>query len=85
MKDLITLIEYCIGADDLPKEINCSYRNIYHLKDIARIINTMDENKVPIKVINKKEGIGYVGNFTNLGIEYIGLEQGIENVYNKLK
>jgi nucleoside-diphosphate-sugar epimerase len=85
MKDLITLIEYCIGAEDLPKEINCSYRNIYHLKDIAKIINTMDENKVPIKIINKKEGIGYVGNFTNLGIEYIGLEQGIENVYNKLK
>jgi len=85
MKDLITLMEYCIGADDLPKEINCSYRNIYYLKDIAKIINTMGENKVPIKVINKKEGIGYVGNFTNLGIEYIGLEQGIENVYNKLK
>ena len=85
MKDLITLIEYCIGADDLPKEINCSYRNIYHLKDIARIINTMDENKVPINVINKKEGVGYIGNFTNLGIEYIGLEQGIKNVFDKLK
>jgi nucleoside-diphosphate-sugar epimerase len=85
MKDLITLMEYCIETDDLPKEINCSYRNIYYLKDIAKIINTMGENKVPIKIINKKEGIGYVGNFTNLEIEYIGLEQGIKNVYNKLK
>ena len=45
----------------------------------------MDENKVPINVINKKEGVGYIGNFTNLGIEYIGLEQGIKNVFDKLK
>lgn len=85
MKDLIRLMEYCISAEDLPKEINCSYRNIYHLKDIARIINTMDDNKVPVNVVNKKEGVGYVGTFTNLGIDYIGIEQGIENVFNELK
>jgi nucleoside-diphosphate-sugar epimerase len=85
MKDLIKLMEYCISAEDLPKEINCSYKNIYHLKDIARIINTMDDNKVPVNVVNKKEGVGYVGTFTNLGIDYIGIEQGIENVFNELK
>lgn len=85
MEDLITLMKYCISAEDLPKEINCSYKNIYHLKDIARIINTMDEHKVPVKVINKKIGINYTGNFSNLGIDYIGLEQGIKNVYDKLK
>jgi hypothetical protein len=85
MKDLITLMEYCISADDLPKEINCSYRNIYHLKDIANIINKMDEHSVPIRVVNKKIGTSYIGNFTNLGIEYVGIEQGIENVFNKLK
>lgn len=85
MKDLIKLIEYCISAEELPKEINCSYRNIYHLKDIAKIINRMDEYKVPINIVNKKIGVGYVGNFTNLEIEYIGLEQGIENVFNELK
>ena len=85
MKDLIKLMEYCISAEDLPKEINCSYRNIYHLKDIAHIINIMDENKVPIRIVNKKVGVGYVGNFTNLGIDYIGIEQGIENVFNELK
>lgn len=85
MKDLNKLIDYCISAEDLPKEINCSYRNIYHLKDIAKIINTMEENKVPIKVLNKKMGVGYVGNFTNLMIDYIGIEQGIKNVFNELK
>lgn len=85
MKDLITLMDYCISADDLPKEINCSYKNIYHLKDITRIINTLDEKKVNIKVLNKKVGVGYVGNFTNLGIDYIGIEQGIRNVFDKLK
>lgn len=85
MKDLITLVDYSIWADNLPKEINCSYRNIYSLKEIARIINTLDNNEVSINILNKKEGVGYVGDFTNLGIEYIGLEQGIQNVYNKLK
>lgn len=85
MKDLITLMEYCIGAENLPKEVNCSYRSIYYLKDIADIINKLDEHTVDINVINKKNGLDYVGNFTNLGIEYIGLEQGIKNVYSKLK
>jgi len=85
MKDLITLVEYCIGVESLPKEVNCSYRSIYHLKDIADIINRLDEHIVDINVINKKNGLDYVGNFTNLGIEYIGLEQGIKNVYSKLK
>lgn len=85
MKDLITLMEYCVSAEDLPKEVNCSYRNIYHLKDIAKIINTLDENKVSIKVINKQPGLNYVGNFTNLGIEYLGIERGIQNVFNELK
>jgi len=85
MKDLITLMEYCISAEDLPKEINCSYRNIYHLKDIANIINRMDEYSVPIKVVNKKIGVNYTGTFTNLGIDYIGIEKGIENVFNELK
>jgi nucleoside-diphosphate-sugar epimerase len=85
MEDLITLMKYCISADDLPKEINCSYRNIYHLKDIAKIINTLDESMVPIKIVNKKIGTNYTGTFSNLGIDYVGLEQGIKNVYNKLK
>ena len=85
MKDLIKLMEYCISAEELPKEVNCSYRNIYHLKDIANIINRMDEYKVPIRVINKKIGVNYVGTFTNLELEYTGIEQGIENVFNELK
>lgn len=85
MKDLITLMEYCISADDLPKEINCSYKSIYHLKDIANIINRMDDHNVPIRVVNKKIGTNYTGNFTNLGIDYIGIEEGIENVFNELK
>jgi hypothetical protein len=37
----------------------------------------------------KQEWIGdsppYSGTFTDLGIDYIGLEQGIKEVYNKLK
>jgi nucleoside-diphosphate-sugar epimerase len=85
MKDLITLMEYCISTDELPKEINCSYRNIYHLKDISKLINKLGEHVVPINIVNPKLGTGYVGTFTPLGVEYVGLEQGIKNVYNKLK
>lgn len=85
MKDLITLMEYCISAEDLPKEINCSYKDIYSLTDIANIINTLDEHTVPVVTMNKDRGIDYVGNFTPLGINYIGMVEGIENMFNKLK
>lgn len=85
MEDLITLIEYCINSNNLPKEIDCSYKNTYSLKDISDIINTLSDYKVPIKIFNEVEGVKYTGNFTDLNIDYIGLEQGIKNVYNKLK
>jgi hypothetical protein len=45
----------------------------------------MDEYNVPIRVVNKKIGTNYTGSFTSLGIDYIGIEEGIENVFNKLK
>ena len=40
---------------------------------------------MPIKIVNKKIGVGYVGTFTNLEIDYIGIEEGIESVFNELK
>jgi hypothetical protein len=54
--------------------------------DIADIINGLDSYKIDIKNISQKTFVeNYCGDFTNLNINFIGLEQGIKNVYNKLK
>ena len=45
----------------------------------------MDSYKVDVNFKNNTFGINYIGDFTDLGLKYIGLEQGIKNVYNKLK
>jgi GDP-L-fucose synthase len=84
MKDLISLVDYYINNDNLPKQIDCSYDKLYKLSDIANIINTLDNYKVDIKI--EKEGIDlpYYG-MANVLLGFIGLEQGIKEVYNKLK
>jgi GDP-L-fucose synthase len=84
MPDLIKIVEYYINNNG-PKEINCNYDNIISLKDIARIINSLNEYRVNIKIENKEQGKPYVGSFKDLEIKFIGLEQGIKEVYNKLK
>jgi GDP-L-fucose synthase len=84
MKDLISLIDYYINNDNLPKQIDCSYSTLYKLSDIAKIINDLSDYKVDIKI--EQEGIAspYYG-IANVLIDFIGLEQGIKKVYNKLK
>jgi len=84
MKDLISLVDYYINNDNLPKQIDCSYDKLYKLSDVANIINTLDNYKVDIKI--EKEGIDlpYYG-MANVLLGFIGLEQGIKEVYNKLK
>lgn len=85
MEDLITLVRYYIFNDNLPKEINCCYGDLVYMLDIINIINKMDSYKVDINFKNSVFGVNYIGDFTDLGLKYIGLEQGIKNVYNKLK
>ena len=71
--------------DNLPKEIDCTYcesKTLYHITDI---INHLNNHQVEIKLNNSGIGIKYIGKFTDLGINYIGLEQGIIETYNKLK
>jgi hypothetical protein len=85
MKDLVSLIEFYILNNNLPKEIDCSYSTSKTLCHIADIINHLNDHQVEIKLDDFTLGKEYTGEFTNLGINYIGLEKGIENVYNKLK
>jgi hypothetical protein len=53
--------------------------------DIINIINGLDSYKVDINFKNNDFSSNYIGDFIDLGLKYIGLEQGIRNVYNKLK
>jgi GDP-L-fucose synthase len=84
MKDLISLVDYYINNNNLPKQIDCSYIGLYKLSEIANIINELDNCKVDIQV--KEEGItmSYYG-IANVLLNFIGLKEGIKEVYNKLK
>ena len=87
MKDLIKVInEYIIGNPyhSLSKIIECSYRKKYTLLDIANFINTLSDYKVPIKQLDPLIGGSYIGT-TIPNLQLIGLEKGINQVYNKLK
>jgi UDP-glucose 4-epimerase len=84
MKDLISLVDYYINNDDMPKQIDCSYSNLYKLSDIANIINDLSEYKVEIKIEQKGIALPYYG-IANVLVDFIGLEQGIKEIYNKLK
>jgi nucleoside-diphosphate-sugar epimerase len=84
MKDLITIVEHYLNNNDLPKEIDCMYLGTKsYLSDIARIINKLDDYKVPI--LTGKDTSSYVGHYHPLNLDFIGLEQGIKETYNKLK
>ena len=85
MEDLVSLVELYILNDNLPKEIDCTYcesKTLYHVTDI---INHLNDHQVEIKLNNADVGTEYTGKFTDLGINYIGLEKGIIETYNKLK
>lgn len=85
MPDLITLVQYYLHNDDLPKEIDCKYDYSPTLFDIAEIINSLADHRVPIKFKSTLNDKPYIGKFYDLGLNFIGLEQGIINTYNKLR
>jgi len=85
MQDLVNIIEYYMSGENPPKEFDCAYNDYYSLKNIADIINVLDEYKVEINI--EKEGRAmYKSNYRSvLAVDLIGLEEGIKKVYNKLK
>jgi len=84
MPDLVKIVEYYIDNDNLPREIDCSYNLTCSLTRIAQLINELDKYKVDIKIENG-DGSNYKGEGNILPIDFIGLKQGIKEVYNKLK
>lgn len=92
MADLVTLVDFIINEQPTFKGsmVHCAYKDKskdYLLEDIADIINNLDEHKVEILIPNRyKSEIDYKSPYCGAyGLDYIGLEQGIKNVYNKLK
>jgi dTDP-4-dehydrorhamnose reductase len=84
MKDLISLVDYYINNNNMPKQIDCSYTGLYRLSEITNIINDLDNHKVDVQIKEDGMTMSYYG-IANVLIEYIGLKQGIKEVYNKLK
>lgn len=84
MQDLISVVDYYINNDSLPKTYDCVYEDKKRLIDIAMIINNLSDYKVAISASNNF-GTNYIGEYKSIGINYIGLEEGIRQVYNKLK
>jgi nucleoside-diphosphate-sugar epimerase len=93
IEDLALLIEYFMRTPPFQhKVINCSYENHVHLKDVLNIINSLGEYEVPI--IDKMDDsankinvtpIDYIGVSPNLPLDFLGLRNGIQKTYEKLK
>jgi len=88
--DIIQVINHYIQNynENLPKTLNMVYKNKKTLYDVASFINTLDLHEVPINIIDNNPGPAYTGNSNQidlLGINFVGLETGIKEVYNRLK
>ena len=89
VKDLVNVVKYYIDNPkyDLDNEMDLIYQNLLSLKNIAELINNLDKHSVEIKVDDHSRDLDYLGNKSygvNLPIELIGLEKGLEEIYNAL-
>jgi GDP-L-fucose synthase len=85
MQDLVALVDYYITTENLPKEIDCSYRERYTLIEIAHLINELSDYRVPIR-IEETEKLGvYCGDDNPLPINTIGLREGIFRTFKILR
>lgn len=86
MPDLVKLVEHYIETepDRLDKIVECRYETTNTLGGIAAIINMLDEHKVAVNIRDEFGG-AYMGTTLPPELDYIGLEEGIRNVYNALK
>jgi nucleoside-diphosphate-sugar epimerase len=89
IKDLLRVVDYYISSTNpIPKEYECSYYSIlpHSLLDIANLINNLSDYKVDISLNKNKWGIDYISKTKKeLPVPFLGLEEGIKQVYNKLK
>jgi dTDP-4-dehydrorhamnose reductase len=85
MKDLISLVSYYITTEKQLPDVDCVYMEKYKLTDITRIINECHYYRVSTKMSSQVQEKSYMGTWKELPIKLIGLKQGIQETYNKLK
>lgn len=81
--DLILLINHIIQNPDI-KVSEANYIQSYTLKDIALLINGLDNYQCEIMIKEDNLGKSYIGNLSKIKLPYIGLEEGIKKVYEVL-
>lgn len=89
VKDFYKILKYSLEAAPglimaRPKNINCVYDRKYYLSDIAEIINGLDSHEVPIVIEDDKRDQPYCGSFS-IDLNYIGLEQGLMDLYESIR
>jgi nucleoside-diphosphate-sugar epimerase len=84
MDDFINVMEYYITEKTPPKEFNCTYDYSYSLLDVANKINMLSDYKVSIDIEKPEMGVKFSGEPNNIKFNYVGLDEGIQRVYNKL-
>lgn len=85
VEDLLKIVEHYLDSNDLRSEADCVYPYTYKLSKIADIINSLGSHKVEVHIHKGGIGEGYCAFGKAPDLPYIGLTQGITNVYNKLK
>lgn len=85
MKDLISVIEHYIDIESpLTSEFNCTYSTSVDLTTIASYINQLADYKVDVTYETSNSQPDYVGEYTPSDIPFIGLQEGISEVYQNL-
>jgi nucleoside-diphosphate-sugar epimerase len=85
IEDLVLIIKKFINQKFDFNEIDCVYENKIKLSDIAEIINSLSDYKVEVDICNSELSKSYCGMYNNLKINYLGIENAIKKVYEKLK
>lgn len=85
IEDLVAMIKKFIDQPFDVNEIDCVYEEKLKLSDVANMINSLSDYKVDIDICHKEYGNSYCGIYNNQKINFIGLEESIRKVYEKLK
>lgn len=91
--DLAALINSFIEHNHIPKEFDCCYSEKYTLLEISHMINEIDNHRVNIKLLEDQTQINpinaiakdYVGIYTKINVNYIGLKNAFKIMYNTYK
>ena len=88
VKDFYKILKYSLECGPhliqaRPHMLHCTYDRKFYLSDIAEMINDLDRYDVPIIIESKEKGMPYCGKYS-IDLDYIGLDRGIQEIYESL-